>query len=188
MSVSYKHIVISVFAVLVSWLPSSAQNVTALSDSVVYRAASRMDSTLVGKSIFSLLPSGENGNRGEVRVHQSQSILNALQKQIASNSSRNITGYRVRIFNDNKQTARGSSEAAVARFRSLYPGIPAYRTYTSPFFKVTVGDFRSKSEAMWLFQQLTATFPSAFIVKEVINFPSVDNNNSYVAETVTKEN
>ena len=127
-----------------------------------------VDSTLVGKSIFNLLPN--------VAVHQSQVILNSMNKQIASNSSRKMTGYRVRIFNDNKQNSRGASEAALGRFKGMYPGVPAYRTYSNPFFKVTVGDFRTKSEALRLLQQVKGSFPSAFIVKETINYPPVNSN------------
>ena len=127
--------------------------------------APAVDSTLVGKSIFNLLPN--------VTVHQSQGILASFNKQIASNSSRKVSGFRVRIFNDNKQNSRGASEAAAARFKGMYPGIAAYRTYSNPFFKVTVGDFRTKSEAMQLLQQIKGSFPSAFIVKETINYPPV---------------
>jgi hypothetical protein len=127
--------------------------------------APALDSTLVGKSIFNLLPN--------VTVHQSQNIMSSLNKQVASNSSRRVSGFRVRIFNDNKQNSRGASEAAMARFKGMYPGIAAYRTYSNPFFKVTVGDFRTKSEAMRLLQQVKGSFPSAFIVKETINYPPV---------------
>ena len=127
--------------------------------------APALDSTLVGKNVFNLLPN--------VTVHQSQSILASFNKQVASNSSRKTSGYRVRIFNDNKQNSRGASEAAMSRFKGMYPSIAAYRTYSNPFFKVTVGDFRTKSEAMRLLQQVKGSFPSAFIVKETINYPPV---------------
>ena len=127
--------------------------------------AAALDSTLLGKSIFNLLPN--------VTVHQSQGILNSLNRQISNNGSRRMTGYRVRIFNDNKQTSRGDSESALGRFKGMYPGIAAYRSYSNPFFKVTVGDFRTKSEAMQLLQQVKGAFPSAFIVKETINYPPV---------------
>lgn len=126
-----------------------------------------MDSTLVGKNIFNLMPN--------VSVHQSQAIVSSLNSQIASNSSRKVSGFRVRIFNDNKQNSRGASEAAMARFKGMFPGVAAYRTYSNPFFKVTVGDFRTKSEAMQLLQSLKGSFPSAFIVKETINYPPVNS-------------
>jgi len=151
-------------------------------DSVVYRQSAAMDSTLVGKSIFSLLAA-----EGGVTVHQSRNIQNALAAHIAANSSRNTTGYRVRIFNDNKQTSRNDSEAALARFKGMFPGVSAYRTYSNPFFRVTVGDFRTKSEAMRLLQQVKASFPTAFIVRETIGYPVVDRFHSYTVEKVEAE-
>jgi len=142
-------------------------------DSLSYMPGAALDSTLQGKNIFDLLPSKEKGDRAEVSVHQSQYILNALNAQIASNATRMIVGYRVRIFNDNKQDARSASEAVFNSFKSMYPGISAYRSYTNPFFKVTVGDFRTKSEAMQLLQDIKGSFPRAFIVKENIGYPAV---------------
>jgi hypothetical protein len=66
----------------------------------------------------------------------------------------------------------------------LHKDIPAYRTYTNPYFKVTVGDFRTKSEAMELLSRIRSEFPSAFVVKENIEYPVVDKNNAVVVDTV----
>lgn len=156
-------------------------------DSVVYRQSAFMDSTLVGKSIFNLL-SGHEGKNSNVTVRQSQSILNAFESHVASNSSRTSNGFRVRIFNDNKQTSRVDSETALARFKGMFPGVSAYRTYSNPFFKVTVGDFRTKSEAMQLLQLVKGTFPTAFIVKETIAYPVVDRFHSFTVEKVETDN
>ncbi|HBH08801.1 MAG TPA: hypothetical protein DDX40_05310 [Rikenellaceae bacterium] len=155
-------------------------------DSVIYRQSAAMDSTLVGKNIFNLL-SGYGENDSKVTVHQSQRILNAFESHLAANPSRTSTGFRVRIFNDNKQTSRNDSEAALARFKGMFPGVSAYRTYFNPFFRVTVGDFRTKSEAMQLLQQVKGSFPTAFIVKETIGYPVVDRFHSYTVETVNQE-
>lgn len=164
-----------------------AQGKEAVRDSVVYRQNASMDSTLVGKDIFNLL-SGRYGENSKVSVHQSQRIIDAFKSHVASNSSRTSTGFRVRIFNDNKQTSRNDSEAALARFRGMFPGVSAYRTYSNPFFRVTVGDFRTKSEAMQLLQQVKGAFPTAFIVKETIGYPVVDRFNSYTVERIDTDN
>lgn len=164
-----------------------AQSGDARRDSVVYRQSASMDSTLVGKDIFSLL-SGHGGNGSTVSVHQSQHILDAFKSHVATNSSRTSTGYRVRIFNDNKQTSRNDSETALARFKGMFPGVAAYRTYSNPFFRVTVGDFRTKSEAMQLLQQVKGAFPTAFIVRETIGYPVVDRFHSYTVEKIETDN
>ena len=82
---------------------------------------------------------------------------------------------------------RNDSEAALERFKGMFPGVSAYRTYSNPFFRVTVGDFRTKSEAMRLLQQVKGAFPTAFIVRETIGYPVVDRFHSYTVETVNQE-
>ena len=148
-----------------------------LVDSVIYRPVAAADSTLVGKNIFNVLPDNVN-------VRQSQQIANSMKSHVASNGARTISGYRVRIFFDNKQNARTESEAVLKRFNGLYPDVMAYRIYANPYFKVTVGDFRTKSEAMALLARIKGAFPSAFVVKENIEFPVVDKDNAVIADTI----
>lgn len=145
-----------------------------LADSIVYRPAATADTTLAGKDIFLLMPT----------VNQTQKVADAMRKQVYDNKERALTGYRVRIFFDNKQTARVESEEAVKRFESKYHDVTAYRTYANPYFKVTVGDFRTRSEAMNLLERIRHEFPSAFVVKENINFPIVDKENAYIVDTI----
>lgn len=169
-------LVLSAVATNAQDINPSSESVTV--DSLVYRPADAMDASLAGKSIFSLL-SGEG-----VVVEQDAGIVNAMSAHIAKNRKKTVSGYRVRIYFDNKQNSRGASEAAMMRFKGAFPGIPAYRSFTSPFFKVTVGDFRTKSEAAQLLQNLKGMFPNAFIIKEKINYPAVDRGHSFVVDTV----
>lgn len=153
-------------------------------DSLVYRHVSGVDSLLAGKDVFHVMPLKARGGKADVEIYQSQDVANALRKQVQTNSKRSINGYRVRIFFDNKQTARVESEETLKKFESMYHDVKAYRTYVNPYFKVTVGDFRTKSEAMELLSRIKYEFPSAFVVKESIGFPVVDKTNAYVVDTV----
>ena len=151
-----------------------------LADSIVYRPVSAVDTTLAGKNIFNLLSSSGQ----DVDVRQSQMIAGSMESHVASNEARTMSGYRVRIFFDNKQTARNDSEATLKKFKSLFPDIMAYRLYANPYFKVTVGDFRTKSEARALLARIKGEFPSAFVVKENIEYPVVDSDNAVIVDTV----
>lgn len=129
-----------------------------------------LDSTYVGKNIFDILSSrSESG--ATVTIIQSENIKSAFAAHIEKSSKRQIQGYRIRIYFDNSQVARNMSAEIVSKFTQSYPTIPVYRTYSKPYFKVTVGDFRSKSEAMRLMAELEQKFSSAFLVKEIINYP-----------------
>lgn len=152
-------------------------------DSIVYRPASTIDTTLVGKDIFLLMPDGADG-KTKVEIHQTDVVKEAMGRHVAANASRELTGYRVRIFFDNKQSARVESEETLKRFESMYHDVVAYRSYANPYFKVTVGDFRTKSEAFRLLERIRHEFPSAFVVKESISFPVIDKENAYVVDTV----
>ena len=155
-----------------------------LVDSIVYRPASAIDTLFAGKNILEIMPKRDSGAVATVNVKQTEALNEALQEHVSANASRTLSGYRVRIFFDNKQTARAASEETLKRFESMYHDVVAYRTYANPYFKVTVGDFRTKSEAMALLERIRYEFPSAFVVKENISFPVVDKENAFVADTV----
>ena len=137
---------------------------------VTASAQSRVDSTLIGVDILSLI--GQKGS-GTAVVNQSYEIRNALSRHISNNGNTKMQGYRVRIFFDSDQDARSKSEAVAAGFTERYPGIAVYRSHVSPYFKVTVGDFRTREEAQHFASRLTNSglYKVVFVVKEPINFP-----------------
>ena len=130
----------------------------------VDNGTSQVDSTLAGRSIMSVLGSG-------VKVNQSQAMRNAFDNYVSNNASKKMSGYRIRVYYENGQNARGRSEAISRSISAAYPGMGVYRTFESPNFKVCVGDFRTKDEALKVFHSLKATYPTAIILKETINYP-----------------
>ena len=105
-----------------------------------------------------------------VVVHQSPELHSAMTAHVDRNARRMASGlagqtYRIRIFFDSGQNARSDSEAAAAKFRKLHPGVPVSRTFTDPFFKVTVGNYSSKAEAAVALKSIQQEFPAAFIVR-----------------------
>ncbi len=153
-------------------------------DSIVYRPAHAVDTALAGKDVFRLVESKTVPGKADVNVNQTAAVAASMRRQISDNAERTISGYRVRIFFDNKQTARAESEETLKKFERLYHDVVAYRTYANPYFKVTVGDFRTRSEAVMLLERIRHEFPGAFVVKENISFPVVDKMNAYVVDTV----
>lgn len=155
-----------------------------LVDSIVYRPAAAVDTLMAGKDVFMIMPSKAEGAAADVDINQTPVVADAVRRQIEANKDRGLQGYRVRIFFDNKQTARVESEETLKRFESMYHDVVAYRTYANPYFKVTVGDFRTRSEAVRLLGRIRHEFPSAFVVKENIEYPVVDAEHAYVIDTI----
>jgi hypothetical protein len=81
-------------------------------------------------------------------------------------------GYRISIFNESGQEANKKCELARAKFISRYEQVKSYKKFEYPFFKVYVGDFRTKSEALKFLKQIENDYPDAFITPPVmIYFP-----------------
>jgi len=154
-----------------------------LSDTAAVSVIPPVDSSLVGVSVFDLLSrgsvadnrvenggSGRIGQGGKVVLHQDSYLKTAFESYVKSNAERSKTGYRIMVFTSNAQIARGESESVVSQLNSMYPGLGVYRTYANPFFKVTVGDFRLKSDALKLYNEILGRYPRAKIVKDKINW------------------
>ena len=130
----------------------------------VDNGSAQVDSSLVGRNIMSILGSG-------VTVNQSRAMRSAFDSYVSNNAGKKLTGYRIRVYFDNGQNARNRSEAIAHSISAAYPGMGVYRTFESPNFKVSVGDFRTKDEALKVFHSLRSSYPTAIILKETINYP-----------------
>lgn len=140
----------------------------------------QVDSTIFGNDILSVMP-------GSVIIDQPESVARALAKQVEDNSARVVNGYRIRIYFDSGRNARGESEAVIRRFSERYPHIQAFRTFVSPNFKVTVGNFRTRVEAEAFLRDIKADFTEAFIVREKFKYPTIGKPDTSIPDTYTEQ-
>jgi hypothetical protein len=83
-----------------------------------------------------------------------------------------IKGFRICIYYNSGQEANKGADQERARFIASYEEVNSYKTFEYPFFKVYVGDFRTKSEALNFLQKIQYDYPNAFIRPDmVIAFP-----------------
>lgn len=81
-----------------------------------------------------------------------------------------IPGYRVQIyFGVNRPKA---SEVKLD-FVQRYPDMSAYLTYQQPNYKVRVGDFINRFEALRFMKQVEGIFPTVFVVPDEVKLPEV---------------
>lgn len=138
-----------------------------VADSLVSKIPPTVDSTLLGRNVMELI--GSNGD--DIKINRKPSVDKAFEKYIKNNAAKKIHGYRIRIFFDNKQTARVQSEEIEKLFLENFPHYPVYRTYTNPYFKVAAGDFRTRTDAIKVLKEIATVFPNAFVIRDVINYP-----------------
>lgn len=117
----------------------------------------------------------EGGSGDRVKIEVDSLLVANYNKLISRNmKSSGIPGYRIRIYSGSGIGAKEEQQKARARFLSLYRGLDAYNQYDEPFFKVYVGDCRTRSEALKLNDMIKKDFPDPFIVPGYINIKSAD--------------
>ncbi len=117
----------------------------------------------------------QEGPRDRVHIEVDSLLVANYNKLITKNmQSTGIPGYRIRIFSESGLGAKQAQQQVRARFLSLYPGLDAYNEYDEPFFKVYVGDCRTKSEALKLQDMIRRDFPNSIIREDYIQLKSGD--------------
>ncbi len=105
-------------------------------------------------------------------VNQDPRISQMLSWHIENNKIKNkIEGFRVEIFFSSAPDAKEKALKKKVEFLSLYPENTVHVMYVSPNFRVRVGDFRTKNEALKLYREIKNSYPVAFIVADQIDFP-----------------
>lgn len=112
----------------------------------------------------------QNKKDGTVKIIQSESISTVLFLHLEV-QKRNIqnNGYRICIFADSGQEANRKAENVRSVFMGIYRYVRPYKTFNYPFYRVYVGDFKTKSEAMRFLKVLERNFPNAYIVSDIIS-------------------
>ncbi len=107
-------------------------------------------------------------NSQNIRIIADDKIMQKLETQkLMNNPDSKHNGSRYQIF---QGSSRNAAYAVNANFLNLFPEMPAYVQYEPPNFKVRVGDFRFKYEALAFRQQMIEKGLSGFfIVHDKIN-------------------
>ncbi len=77
-----------------------------------------------------------------------------------------VEGWRIQlIFKDQKEEILPYQ----IKFTNLYPEIPVQIAFDSPNYKLTVGNFRTRNEALKIKHQISKNFPGAYPVPIIID-------------------
>lgn len=135
---------------------------------------------LTNQLIFAQVSFSENlvqgSNRPEllkdIEIHQDPMVGKMLDWHIENNKIKNkIEGFRVEIFFSSDVDAKEKALKKKVEFLSAYPDNTVHIIYVSPNFRVRVGDFRTKNEALKLYREIKDNYPVSFIITDEIDFP-----------------
>lgn len=105
-------------------------------------------------------------------IEQDERIESLIQRQkdihLADNT---IDGFRIQIFMESGNDAVEHANVAMEEFKLLYPDIPIYIIFGQPYYRLRVGDYRTRLEAEKVFQVLNKDYKEAFITGDRIQLP-----------------
>ena len=95
-----------------------------------------------------------------------------IKNQEIINKNEGILGWRVQLtFKSTKEEIKKTR----VDFRKLYPEIPTYLTYDPPYYKISVGNFRTKNEALKLNNFIRKNYVEAYPVQKIIPISLIRN-------------
>jgi len=106
----------------------------------------------------------DNDNLTEVNKIELSKLINKYEKKLLTTNG--IIGWRVQIKFTSK---REEIHPYQIKFKKLFPEIPVQIIFDSPYYKLTVGNFRTRNEALKVKDLISTKFPGAHHIKCVIN-------------------
>ena len=111
-------------------------------------------------------------NKGKVILNQDERIEQLIQKQKEIHSADNtIDGFRIQIFMESGNDAVELANAAMEEFKEKYPEMPIYLVFGQPYYRLRVGDFRTRLEAEKAYQTISQDYKKSFITSDRIQLP-----------------
>ncbi|MDO9634950.1 MAG: SPOR domain-containing protein [Paludibacter sp.] len=111
------------------------------------------------KNAFQKISQKEKASDATVNFHQ-DSRIEQLVVENASRAGSIVNGFRVQVFSSNAQrTAKDEAFYLERVLQEAFPEKNVYVTYSSPFWKVRVGDFMGQKEAKNFTEELLMEFP-----------------------------
>jgi SPOR domain len=123
----------------------------------------------------------DNSGTGQLTIAQDPALDSLISRYILMSKKvykekgyYGMSGYRIQIYASSNRNAREESNKARAEFMNKFPDMTSSILFQDPgYFKVRVGDFRTRSEATRLFLLISKEFPDSYIVPDIINFPDL---------------
>jgi len=122
--------------------------------------------------------------QGKVRILEDYRIDDLLKIDRAENSeSPGFQGYRIQVFSGG---GRDREKAFSIRqdLEEHFPGERVYVKYQAPDFRVRIGNFRNKFEAMYLYKQCVKLYPYCYLVKDQINLVDLELEQKSVTDEI----
>lgn len=178
MRLIYKIFLIQLLFVLFT-LIAKAQEESRISPNNILHALSN---SVDGEGIISIrMPIFLQNNITSNNINTANNPL--LNDEANFNSSR---GFRVQLYNGNSRNSKDEAYSRANVLKSKFSNKSSYITYKAPFWRLLVGDFRTKNEASAFADELKKSLPQyrreIYVVPSNIKGAGIYNQNANLNE------
>ncbi len=82
-------------------------------------------------------------------------------------------GYRIQLMMESGNHALTEAQELTVKFSEDFPEVGTYITFREPYYRVRVGNFRTRLEAENFLSQIARKYPSAWVIQDDIVIPSL---------------
>ena len=112
---------------------------------------------------------------GQAEIIQDKKVDLLVDKYIFLNRHQfTLSGWRIQIFFDAGANSKRKATEVLKQFNENYPESQAYLSFKEPYYRVRVGDFRSRLEAEGFLKKIKPQYPNAFATSDLINPPPIN--------------
>jgi len=121
--------------------------------------------SIVFMLLFSIINYAQQ-KEGIVKIESSTNIDKVIsQKKTYNKNLKSINGFKIQVFYGNEK----NSYKVKDEFNTIFEDIPAKIVFSSPQWKVQVGNFKTRLEADKTLLEIKKEYPSAIIVPTEID-------------------
>jgi hypothetical protein len=120
---------------------------------------------------------GLKAQNGMVEVKAEPGVDSLITLHVAHNQNYPyVQGYRIQLFKDSGNDALNAAHKIMDEFNEMFPEINAYLSFQEPYYRVRVGDFRTRLEALGKLEEIKKKYRNVWIIKDKINLSDYQNN------------
>jgi hypothetical protein len=126
-------------------------------------------------SLMVLFSTGQIDTLHNALIVQDSRVDSLVKLHIKANDfNPAIEGWRIQIFFEAGNSSKSQAIEAKSNFVNKYSNVPVYLIFQEPYYKVRIGDYRTKMEAEAFLKKISGSYSNAFVVKDEINFPKLN--------------
>ncbi len=103
---------------------------------------------------------------------------------------KSISGYRIQIFKGSGNSSLENARLFSDDFSEDHQNIPTYISFQEPYYRLRIGDFRDRLDAINFLRKIKNDYPSAFVIQDEIEFvilPKYQKSISYEQKNSSRD-